>query len=87
VTLHPIHQLNLHWTYMLIVHGSSPTGVTGASGRLLDGASTGKPGSDYKATVDASMLVVTPTTPNAAIALKLKALHPHALRAGGKHRG
>jgi hypothetical protein len=87
VSLHPIHQINLHWTYTLIVNGSSPTGVRGASGWLLDGAWSGKPGSNYTGMIDASLLVVTPTTPSAAIALKLSALRARALHDAGKHHG
>jgi uncharacterized delta-60 repeat protein len=86
VTIHPSHQLNLHWTYTLIVNGTSPTGVTDTSGRLLDGTRTGIPGSNYKTSVDASLLVVTPATPRAAIALKLSALRVHARQLAVRHR-
>jgi hypothetical protein len=33
--------------YRLTVNGSTPSGVTDASGRLIDGAGTGQPGSDF----------------------------------------
>jgi uncharacterized delta-60 repeat protein len=78
VTLHPTHQLNVHRTYTLVVHGASPDAVTDTSGRRLDGAGTGMPGSDYRAAVDASLLVLTPTIPRAGIALKLNSLRAHA---------
>jgi hypothetical protein len=86
VTIHPSHQLNLHWTYTLIVNGTSPTGVTDTSGRLLDGIRAGIPGSNYKTSVDASLLVVTPATPRAAIALKLSAFRAHTRQATARHR-
>ena len=86
VTIHPTHQINLHWTYTLIVNGSTPSGVADTSGRLLDGARTGMPGSYYKANLDASLLVVSPTTPRAAIALKLSATRNHARQVATGHR-
>ena len=49
VTLHPAQRLDIHprFRYTLLVNGSAAGGVTGTSGRLLDGAGTGKPGSNY----------------------------------------
>ena len=47
VTLTPTHRLNLHCCYMLIVNGSTPTGVADVSGNLLDGYRDGKPGGNY----------------------------------------
>jgi hypothetical protein len=48
VTLHPFFRLDLHHRYKLAVHGTGSVGLTGASGRLLDGARTGQPGSNYQ---------------------------------------
>jgi hypothetical protein len=47
VTLQPAKLLPLRFQYMLVVNGTSPTGVSGPSGVLLDGAGNGVPGSDY----------------------------------------
>ena len=49
VTLHPAHRLNVHLHYVLVVNGSTPTGVAGATGILLDGQGNGVPGTDYVA--------------------------------------
>ncbi len=51
VTLHPATTLNPRWTYRLMINGSSPSGVADTSGRLLDGADTGEPGSNHVATL------------------------------------
>ena len=56
VTLHPVGRLDLHYRYVLQVVGSSPAGVAGADGLLLDGA--GRPASPYVTVVDAANLVV-----------------------------
>jgi hypothetical protein len=47
VTLAPAHQLYLFGHYQLVVNGTSPTGVSDIYGNLLDGADTGRPGSNY----------------------------------------
>jgi len=49
VTLLPIRGMNVHYRYGLTIHGTGPLGVAGATGSLLDGAGTGRPGSDYTA--------------------------------------
>jgi hypothetical protein len=69
VTLHPHERLDLHKTYQLTVVGTGPNGVTDLSGNLLDGARTGKPGSDFVTTVTASNLVVTSSVPGGPSAL------------------
>jgi len=58
VTLHPSGRLNLHWVYHLTVRGTPPGGVRGLNGNLLDGAGTGRAGSDYVTSVTASNLVL-----------------------------
>ena len=47
VTLYPDQLVYLYARYRLVVNGSTPTGVAGTSGVLIDGAGTGRPGSDY----------------------------------------
>jgi uncharacterized repeat protein (TIGR01451 family)/CSLREA domain-containing protein len=59
VTLYPAQRLNVHYPYQLTVVGTGPHGLTDTSGRSLDGARTGRPGSNYHATVDWSVLVLT----------------------------
>ncbi len=74
VTLHPFTQLDLHKRYTLRVVGTGAGGVKGVAGNLLDGTNSGRAGSNYVVTVDASLLVVTnPFAPGAAAALKLAA--------------
>jgi hypothetical protein len=51
VTLKPTRRINLHHTYRLTVIGTGPHGVTNTEGIPLDGANTGKPGSDYTGTL------------------------------------
>ena len=51
VTLQPTRRINLHHTYRLTVIGTGPHGVTNTEGIPLDGANTGKPGSDYTGTL------------------------------------
>ena len=47
VVLTPARQLHLFGHYQMVVNGTSPTGVSDVYGNLLDGAGTGRPGSDY----------------------------------------
>ena len=47
VTLTPARPLYLFGRYQLVVNGMSPTGLSDVFGNLLDGAGTGRPGSDY----------------------------------------
>jgi hypothetical protein len=51
VKLDPVARLNLHKTYFLTVSGTGALGLTGADGLLLDGAGSGRPGSDYTTTI------------------------------------
>jgi hypothetical protein len=57
VTLRFSERLALHTRYRLTVNGSTPGGVTGASGLLIDGAGTGSPGSNYVRTFGPEILV------------------------------
>jgi hypothetical protein len=56
VTLEPVHKVHLFHHYRLVVNGSTPTGVKGATGLLLDGKGDGQPGSDYVATFGKEIL-------------------------------
>ena len=56
VTLHFAHRVYLFHEYRLLVNGSTPTGVTGAAGPLLDGKGNGQPGSDYVKIFGSSIL-------------------------------
>ena len=58
VTLKPHRRMDLHFVYRLTVNGSSPGGVTGASGKPLDGIGNGVPGSDKITNLTASQLVL-----------------------------
>jgi hypothetical protein len=47
VTLRFSQLLNVHRRYHLTVNGTAPNGLSSATGILIDGANTGKPGSNY----------------------------------------
>ena len=66
VTLHPARLLPLRFRYMLTVNGTSPTGVTGPSGVLLDGNGDGQPGGNYVRTFGREILA----GPNRSAALR-----------------
>ena len=51
VTLKPVHRLSLHRTYRLTINGAAPSGVSNPAGLPLDGAATGKPGSNHVTTL------------------------------------
>jgi hypothetical protein len=51
VTLRPIQQLPLSGTVLLTVVATPPGGLTNTLGVFLNGAGTGQPGSDYKASI------------------------------------
>ena len=51
VTLAFTKRLLLRMTSTLTINGTTPSGVKNVSGLLLDGANTGKPGSNYVTTV------------------------------------
>jgi hypothetical protein len=52
VTLHPSHALNVHKRFELIVDGASAHPITDLALHALDGATTGKAGSNYVGMVD-----------------------------------
>jgi hypothetical protein len=63
VTLLPAHRLNVHQIDDLRVMGTGPDAVADSAGRPLDGAGTGRPGSDYQTVVTAADLVLGNTVP------------------------
>jgi virginiamycin B lyase len=56
VTIMPAKLLNLRVSYILTVLGTGPSALTDTDGKLLDGAFTGMPGSDFVGVVDATSL-------------------------------
>jgi hypothetical protein len=76
VTLHTARPVHLFAQYRLVVNGSTPTGVRGASGLLLDGKGSGQPGSDFVTTFGKSILA----GPNDPVS------HAKRAHAGDAHR-
>jgi len=67
VTLHPAQRLDLRNFYRLTVNGTTPSGVTGTTGLLLDGQDNGMPGSNYVAVISGKLLAgAAPATLGAA---------------------
>ncbi len=60
VTLRPISRIDIHHTSHVTVIGTGIYGVAGVADTLLDGASDGKAGSDYVATLTWRNLILTP---------------------------
>ena len=56
VTLRPAQMLNLRTTYILTINGTAPSGLTATDGLLLDGARTGRPGSNFVTAITSSNL-------------------------------
>jgi hypothetical protein len=56
VTLRFGRFLNVHHHYKITVDGTTPDGLTSASGVALDGTSTGRPGSDYVQSIGMGIL-------------------------------
>jgi hypothetical protein len=48
--------LNVHHQYTITVNGMAPSGLTSTTGVLIDGANTGKPGSNYVKTFGMEIL-------------------------------
>jgi hypothetical protein len=57
VTLHLARRINFHRRFRLTVYGEGPSGLADAQGVLLDGKSSGHPGSNYVTTIDRHNLV------------------------------
>jgi hypothetical protein len=63
VRLAPVHQLDLHKTYLLMVNGITPHAIMDTGGVLLDGNGRGQPGSDYVTHLTAANLVLAAPFP------------------------
>ena len=63
VTLEPAHRLNLHRIYRLTVIGTGLRGIADTAGNGLDGARTGRPGSDSVSRVTAANLILGAEVP------------------------
>jgi len=57
VTLFPTQLLSLHTFYQLTVNGTTPSGLTGATGVPLDGLGNGTPGTNYVKMFSGAILV------------------------------
>jgi Bacterial Ig-like domain (group 3) len=82
VTLYPSRRLIINQRYELIVSGEAPTGVASAAEVMLDGADTGKPGSNFVTVLDKNNLVLDPPKPQrskpaAAVARRAQAALEH----------
>ena len=58
VTLSPASQLNVHYTYNLIVRGTGSDSIKDGAGIAIDGADNGTFGSDYVTKITAANLVI-----------------------------
>jgi hypothetical protein len=67
VTLRPMKLMSLQVRYTLTINGTSPAGLRGTSGQLLDGARTGRPGSDHKTAVLGKHLVIPKPIPKSVL--------------------
>ena len=89
VTLTPARRLYLFGQYQLVVNGTSPTGVSDIYGNLLDGAGTGRPGSDYVRVFGQEVLVgqAPPAGPRAHAAADAAHKHRPARASVAAHPG
>ena len=60
VTLRPAQRISVHHPYKLIIRGTGSDGLENTDGQLLDGTSSGKPGSDFKTSLTWRDLVLDP---------------------------
>jgi len=77
VTILPKSRVNIHHTYKLTVRGTGPGGVRDVEGRLLDGANTGVPGSNYVGSLTWKSVMWTP-------AEYKKYVHPQHVKPAGR---
>jgi hypothetical protein len=61
VSLHPAARISLHRRYSLWINGSSATGLRDVAETLLDGAHSGRSGTDYTKALTGKQLVFTGT--------------------------
>ena len=80
VSLHPAVRLSLHRRYSLWINGSSATGLRDLSETLLDGAHSGRSGTDYTRVLTGKQLVFSST----AAAARAKA---HENPSSASHHG
>jgi hypothetical protein len=66
ITINPSERLNIHWSYLLRVNGTSPAGVRAADGAMLNAAGVGQPGHDYVTHITCANLIFTPIPISAA---------------------
>src|SRR5262249_22247930 len=70
VTLRPKARVNLHKLYTLTVVGTGARGMSDSSGTLLDGASNGKPGSNFVTKLTEANLVIGGSVPGGPVSQK-----------------
>jgi hypothetical protein len=73
VTLRPAQQLNLQKTFVLTINGTAPSGLTNPDGLLLDGAGTGRPGSNSVTTITSANLAGSASQRPVAAVIKARA--------------
>jgi hypothetical protein len=83
VAIAPRSRLGVHESYRLTVVGTGPSGVTDADGRLLDGADTGQPGSNFATILSRANLVIAKPVPHGPATPKVA--HPTAKHAAPRH--
>jgi hypothetical protein len=67
--------LNVHRQYTLTVNGTAPGGLTSSAGVLIDGANTGRPGSNHVRTFGREVLVGPASSAGLSMALVRKLSH------------
>jgi hypothetical protein len=77
VTLMFSQLLDLHHKYTLTVNGTAPGGLTSSTGMLIDGANTGRPGSNHVRTFGREVLVGPASSAGLSMALVRKLSHRH----------
>jgi hypothetical protein len=75
VTLMFRQLLNVHRQYTLTVNGTGPDGLTSSAGVLIDGASTGRPGSNHVRTFGQEVLAGPASSAGLSMALVRKLSH------------
>ena len=75
VTLRFHNRLNVHRNYVIVVNGMAPSGLTSASGVLIDGNNTGHPGSNYETGFGRADLAGPASKAGSAAAAIIKASH------------
>jgi uncharacterized repeat protein (TIGR01451 family) len=84
VLLSPLHRLDVHRRYTLVINGTPPSGLADTFGDFLDGLGDGRPGSDFVRTFGREILAGPNDPPSRQIAPKAYR-HPHSLRKPSWH--